>query len=72
MVGTRSSRFQNIMTDKLGVELQGPIYQALFQESIYTLSDLVTLQDKDIDELQFTVMLEMEEGELTSTTSPLS
>ena len=78
MVGTRSSieeshrRFQNIITDKLGLELQGPIYQALSQVFIYTLRDLVTLQDKDIEELQYTVTLEMEEGELAYTTSPLS
>ena len=62
-------RFQNIMTEKLYLELQGPIYQALSQESIYTVSNLVTLQDKDIEELQYTVMLKMEEGELASTTS---
>ena len=60
------------MTEKLGLEIQGPIYQALSQESIYTLSDLVTLQDKDIEDLQYTMTLDMEDGQLTSTTLLLS
>ena len=56
MVGTRSSieesqrRFQSILTETLGLDTETPIYQALSQEMIFTLTDLATLQDKDIDD----------------------
>ena len=34
-----------------GLETQAPIYQAFSQEMIYALSNLASLQDKDIDDM---------------------
>ena len=78
MVGSHSSikeskrRFQNILMKKLGVEVHSPIYQALSQESILTLSDLVTLSGRDIEELEYTVTVEVDEDQVTTTTSKIS
>ena len=78
MVGTRSSieeshrRFQHILTEKLGLEIHSPIYQALSQENIHTLSDLATLSNKDIEEMEYTISMEVDERQITTTRSKIS
>ena len=78
MVGTRSTieesqrRFQHIMTEKLGLEIHSPIYQALSQENVNTLSDLATLSDKDIEEMEYTITMEDDEGQITTTRLKIS
>ena len=78
MVGTRSSiegsqrRFQTILMEKLGIEVHSVIHQELSQESIITLSDLVTLSGRDIEALEYTVTVEVDEDQVTTTTSKIS
>ena len=77
MVGTRSSieesqrRFRSILTDIFGLDIQAPIYQAFSQEMIYTLSDLASLQDKDIDDMTYVTTIEIE-GQITTSANPLT
>ena len=64
MVDTRSSieesqqRFQNLLKETLGLEVQSLIYTSLVQELIHTLCDLATLRDEDIKDLQYSVSIE--------------
>ena len=78
MVGTQSSieesqrRFQNILTENLGLEVHSPIYLALLQELVQTLSDLATFSKKDFEELEYIVILEVDDDQITTTTSKVS
>ena len=78
MVRTRSSieeshrRFQHILAEKLGLEIHSPVYQALSQENVHTLSDLATLSDEDIEEMEYTISMEVDEGQITTTRSKIS
>ena len=65
-------RFQNILTENLGLEVHSAIYLALLQESIHTLSDLETLSEKDIKKLEYIITSEVDDGQITTTTSKVS
>ena len=77
MVCTRSSieesqkGFQSILTETFGLDIHAPIYQAFSQEMIYTLSDLASLQDKDIDNMTYVTTIEIE-GQITTSANPLT
>ena len=65
MVGIRASveesqqRFHKILTETFLLKPQGPIYQSLSQEGIYTFGDLASLHTQDIEELSHTITIEI-------------
>ena len=64
-------RFDSLLTETLGLDVHSPIYSSLVQEFIHTLSDLAALRDEDTKDLQYSVLIEIDD-QIKNTISPLS